>query len=68
MPARRIFSRTSACTPPTREMLADLMTRIYTEEAAPKEHLLPHVMKSAKESQVSLFDLARDILEGVRAL
>ncbi len=50
------------------ELLARLMTRIYTENAAPQEHLLPLLMKSAKENNLSLFDLARDMLEGARAL
>jgi electron transfer flavoprotein-quinone oxidoreductase len=50
------------------EMLSCLMTQIYTENAVPQEHLLPLLMKSAKENHISLFDLARDILEGVRAL
>ncbi len=50
------------------EMLACLMTRIYTENAAPQEHLLPLLMKSARENNISLFDLARDMLEGARSL
>ncbi len=50
------------------EMLACLMTQIYTENAASQEHLMPLLMKTAKENGVSLFDLARDVLEGVRAL
>jgi electron transfer flavoprotein-quinone oxidoreductase len=50
------------------ELLACLMTRIYTENAAPQEHLMPLLMQSAKENHISLLDLARDVLEGVRAL
>jgi len=50
------------------EMLADLMTRIYGQEARPKEHLMAELMKSLKENQVSLFDLGKDGLNGARAL
>lgn len=49
-------------------MLAALMTNIFEEEAEPKEHLLPMLRKTAKASGVSVFDLARDLMEGVRAL
>ncbi len=50
------------------ELLACLMTRIYSENAAPQEHLMPLIMKSARENHISLFDVAKDLLEGVRAL
>jgi electron transfer flavoprotein-quinone oxidoreductase len=50
------------------ELLTCLMTQIYTEDAAPKEHLLPMLLGSAKENHISLLDLARDLMEGVRAL
>jgi electron transfer flavoprotein-quinone oxidoreductase len=50
------------------EMLERVMTRIYTGDAQPKEHLLPMLMKSTRESEVSVFDLIRDVMEGLRAL
>lgn len=50
------------------QMLVDLMTRIYAEESVPKEHLLPLVMQSIKTNHVSLFDLAKDGLNGARSL
>ena len=50
------------------ELLASLMTKIYTQDTTPKEHLLPMAMKTLKERKISVIDLARDILEGVRAL
>ena len=50
------------------DLLANLMTSIYREDAIPKQHLTPTFLQSARDSQVSLLDLARDILEGMRAL
>jgi hypothetical protein len=50
------------------EMLADLMTRIYTQQSQPKQHLMPELLRSLKDSHVSLFDLGRDSLNGVRSL
>jgi electron transfer flavoprotein-quinone oxidoreductase len=50
------------------EMLADLMTRIYTQQSQPKQHLMPELLSSLKDSHVSLFDLGRDGLNGVRSL
>jgi len=50
------------------ELLTGLLTQIYDQPAQPKEHLLPTLMKSLKSSDVSLMDLARDMLAGVRAL
>ncbi len=50
------------------QMLADLMTRIYAEEAAPKEHVVVTARQSLKRTGVSLFDIARDVLEGTRSL
>jgi electron transfer flavoprotein-quinone oxidoreductase len=50
------------------EMLAGLMTRIYAEEAQPKEHLLPTLRKAAGEQNLSVFHLIQDVLEGMRAL
>ncbi len=49
-------------------MLESLMTKIYTHTGTPKEHLMPMVMKSLKESDVSLISLAKDGLKGVRSL
>jgi electron transfer flavoprotein-quinone oxidoreductase len=50
------------------EMLERVMTRIYTGDAQPKEHLFPMLMKSTRESEVSVFDLIRDVMGGLRAL
>ncbi len=50
------------------QFLTSLMSRIYTHRTEPKEHLLPSLRKSLKESHLSLFDLARDGLDGVRSL
>ena len=49
-------------------MLTGLMERIYLGDGQPKEHILPMLMKTTKESGVSVFDLVRDVLEGMRAL
>ncbi len=50
------------------EMLVSLMTQIYHHDGAPKQHLVPMLMKSIKESKLSLFDLAGDGLKGARSL
>lgn len=50
------------------EMLVSLMSQIYTHTGQPKKHLVPVVMKSLKDSGVSLFNLAGDGLKGVRSL
>jgi electron transfer flavoprotein-quinone oxidoreductase len=50
------------------EMIAGLMSEIYRQEAVPKQQLLNTLLKGLKESDVSLFDLARDSIKGVRAL
>ena len=49
-------------------LLEDIMTRIYSQDSAPKEHLLPILMQGLKDSQVSLFDLGLDGWKGVRNL
>jgi electron transfer flavoprotein-quinone oxidoreductase len=50
------------------EMLEQVMTRIYTGTTQPKEHILPVLMKSTRESEISIFDLIRDVMGGLRAL
>jgi hypothetical protein len=50
------------------EFLSSLMTNIYRQDASPKMHLLPELMKSLKTSKLSLFDLVRDGWEGVHSL
>jgi electron transfer flavoprotein-quinone oxidoreductase len=50
------------------EMLERIMTRIYTGDVQPKEHIMPVVMKSTRESEVSMLDLIRDVMGGLRAL
>ncbi len=49
-------------------LLAGLMSRIYDQQGKPKEHLMQALLKSLKENHVSLFDLARDGLNGGRDL
>lgn len=50
------------------EMLENIMTHIYEENAQPKEHLLPLVVKSTRACHISLLDLLKDGIEGIRAL
>ena len=50
------------------EMLTNLMTSIYTQEARPKAHILGEAMSSFKESKVSLLDLFKDGWNGARSL
>ncbi len=50
------------------ELLVSLMTRIYQHDGTPREHLVPMLMKSIKESHLSLFSLAGDGLKGARSL
>lgn len=50
------------------EMLANFMTRIYTEDAAPKQHAVPMLLQSLRECDVSLLDLLFDTLDGARSL
>jgi electron transfer flavoprotein-quinone oxidoreductase len=49
-------------------MLETLMTTIYRHDGTPKEHLVPTLQKTLKHSGVSMVDLVRDVLSGVRAL
>jgi electron transfer flavoprotein-quinone oxidoreductase len=49
-------------------LLTGLMHEIYDQHMAPKEHMLPTFLKSAKDSHLSLIDLALDGLKGARAL
>ena len=49
-------------------MLTRLMARLYDQTTAPNEHLIPTAMKSMKDSQITVFDLIKDMLEGARAL
>ncbi len=50
------------------EVLTGLMQRIYDQQAQPKQHLMQAMMQSLKEGGLSLFDLARDGLNGGRDL
>src|SRR5271157_5481985 len=49
-------------------LLEDIMTRIYSQDSTPKEHLLPILMQGLKDSKVSLIDLGLDGWKGVRNL
>ncbi len=44
------------------------MTKIYEENAQPKAHLVPTLLQSARECEVSLVDLLIDSFSGARAL
>lgn len=46
----------------------NLFGKVYTQDLTPKEHLMKSAMKSLKESGISMFDLAKDGIMGVRAL
>jgi len=50
------------------ELLTNLMTRIYTQNATGKQPARAEARQTLKDSPVSLIDLARDVLEGARAL
>lgn len=50
------------------ELVTTMMARLFSVDATPKEHILPSIMGSIKESKVSLVDLALDGLKGVRTL
>lgn len=50
------------------EMLTGLMHEIYDQDTEPKGHMVPTLMDSAKHSGLSLFDLAKDGMNGARAL
>jgi len=50
------------------EMLTNLMGQIYQQEAQPKKHLMQLLLKSLKESRISLFDLVKDGFMGGRTL
>ena len=50
------------------QMLTGLMTDLFRQESQPKEHILPSLLQSVKESKVSLVDLALDGFKGVRQL
>ncbi len=49
-------------------MVNTLFNRVYTHDLTPKEHLLKTALKAMKDSGVSLFDIAKDGIKGVRAL
>lgn len=49
-------------------LLTSLMERIYLGDDQPKEHILPMVMKTTRESGISIFDLLSDVIKGMRAL
>jgi len=50
------------------ELLADMMTRIYTQNAEGKQPARNDARQSLKDSHISLAQIARDVLEGARAL
>jgi electron transfer flavoprotein-quinone oxidoreductase len=50
------------------KLMSSLMTNLFQQESKPKENIMPTVMKSLKESKISLIDLALDGWKGVRSL
>lgn len=50
------------------DLLAGVMAGIYTEDALPKQHLMPLLMKTAREKEVSVLNLIQDMIAGMRAL
>ena len=50
------------------ELITGLMSDIYRQEALPKQHLFNTLLKNLKNNEISLFDLAKDTINGVRAL
>jgi electron transfer flavoprotein-quinone oxidoreductase len=50
------------------QLLDNILYKIFTVDGTPAQHLLPMVMGELKKNNVSIFDLARDGIKGVRAL
>lgn len=50
------------------ELLANVLTDIYRQEALPKKNLVPTLLNNLKSSKISLFDLVKDVLAGGRAV
>lgn len=50
------------------QMLANILERIYRQDAKPKAHIRSDVIAGFKESKVSLLDLMKDGMKGVSAL
>ncbi len=50
------------------ELLTDLFTDIYRQDARPKKNLVPAALQAVKKSPVSMFDIIKDVLAGGRAL
>lgn len=50
------------------DLVNTLFKNVYTHDLTPKEHLLKTARKAMMESGISLFDLAKDGIKGVRAL
>jgi len=50
------------------EMITKLMRQIYRQDAQPKKHLMQELLKSLKDSRISLFDLVKDGYKGGRTL
>lgn len=50
------------------ELLADILERIYFQNAQPKAHIRNEVMQAFKESKISIFDLLKDGINGARSL
>lgn len=50
------------------ELITDLFTDIYRQDAQPKKNLVPTALQAVKKSPVSMLDILKDVLAGGRAL
>jgi electron transfer flavoprotein-quinone oxidoreductase len=50
------------------ELISNILSSIYMQDAQPKEHMTNTAMKGFKDSKISIFDLLKDGISGVRAL
>lgn len=50
------------------ELISQIFSDIYRQEAQPKKNLVPTVLQAVKKSPVSIFNIIRDALAGGRAL
>lgn len=49
-------------------MVNNLFGKVYNHDLSPKEHLMKTAFKAMKESGISMLDIAKDAIKGVRAL
>lgn len=49
-------------------MVNKLFSKVYNHDLSPKEHLVKTAIQAMKESDLSMFDIAKDGIKGARAL